>query len=160
MQGKKIFIKVSGSLINNPRFYHFMASMGDPKAVKIVLCVGGGEQINENLKKAGYNVSGTFGPAGREQENAKAKAITYQTLITNKQIVERELLKRHCAPPLYMCIPPIIHIGEELCFVNGDNMVVAAYLGYDLLFVATLKERFDAKSEQFKDYRKVQIVGF
>jgi hypothetical protein len=39
-------------------------------------------------------------------------------------------------------------------------MVVASYLGFDELFVITNKDRVRKKSDEFKKYKKIKILGF
>lgn len=54
---------------------------------------------------------------------------------------------------------PIVAIGTVLCPVNGDQMVRAAYSGFDGLYVVTTTaERAKAKKSMFAGLPKVTIL--
>jgi len=55
---------------------------------------------------------------------------------------------------------PVLDISGVLCHLNGDQFVLSAYLGFDILYVITAEERVNKKRELFASYPKVKVVGF
>lgn len=55
---------------------------------------------------------------------------------------------------------PVVMIGTVLCPVNGDQMIRAAYLGFDELYVVTTVERAEEKQKTFADLPKVKVKAF
>lgn len=123
---------------------------------KLVICVGGGVQINNALVEAGIPLR-KHGPLGREHQSERERVIAEEILARNV-----EKMKAFCVERKIGCkiIPPIIEIGGVQCHINGDQIILAAYLGYDQLFVLTTTDRVKKKESEFKQYSKIKVVGF
>ncbi len=126
------------------------------KNYSVVICVGGSTQINEAFKKAGFPVR-KFGPLGREFKNLKEKNLAKEILEKNK-IKAKNLLKEIGVKAKVTI--PILDIGGVCCHLNGDQLVLSAYHGFDVLYVVTTKERVMKKKEHFDAYPKIKVVGF
>lgn len=57
-------------------------------------------------------------------------------------------------------IIPFVDVASVLCPINGDIFVLATYLGFDNLYIFTLKERVEKKRKELKKYPKIEVVGF
>jgi acetylglutamate kinase len=122
----------------------------------IVVCVGGGTQINEAFAAAGLPVR-EFGPLGRETDNLKEKQLARDILEKNQAEIQDRLadLGIHAS-----VVIPVIEVGTVLCHVNGDQFILAAYHGFDVLYVVTTKDRVEKKKSFFAPYKKIQVIGF
>ncbi|MDP3015329.1 MAG: hypothetical protein Q8N28_02875 [bacterium] len=122
----------------------------------VVVCVGGGTQINEAFATAGLSVR-EFGPLGRETANLKEKQLARDTLEKNQAEIQDRLadLGVHAS-----VVIPVIEIGTVLCHVNGDQFILAVYHGFDVLYVVTTKDRVEKKKSFFAPYKKIQVIGF
>ncbi|MFA5871002.1 MAG: hypothetical protein WC842_03930 [Candidatus Paceibacterota bacterium] len=122
----------------------------------LVICIGGGTQINEAFSKAGLLI-GKFGPLGRETEGLKEKQLARDVLEKNQEEIQDRLadLGVHAS-----VVIPVIEIGTVLCHVNGDQFVLSAYHGFDVLYIVTLKDRVETKKDFFAQYKKIQVIGF
>ena len=123
---------------------------------KLVICVGGGTQINNALAEAGIPFR-KHGPLGREHQSEKEKIIAEKILAENV-----EKMRMFCKKQRINCkiIAPIIEIGGRKCHINGDQIILAAYLGHDQLFVLTTADRIKRKEKEFAPYPKIKVVGF
>ena len=126
------------------------------KKYSVVVCVGGSTQINKAFEKAGFPVS-KFGPLGRESKSLKEKKLAKDILKKNKIELQNRLKVIGTRTKV---VTPVFKIGNVLCHINGDNFVLLAYLGFDILYVVTVDERVEQKKEYFKPYPKIQVVGF
>lgn len=151
---QNIFVKISGDLIDNEQVLHWLAECS--KKGRVVICVGGGTQINNALVEAGIPLR-EHGPLGREHQSEKERRIAEEILAKNV-----EKVCALCKEQAIKCeiIPPIIEIGGVRCHINGDQIILAAYLGYDQLFVLTTTDRVEKKESEFKQYPKIKVVGF
>ncbi len=126
----------------------------------VVVCIGGGKQINAEFERRGWPIK--FGPLGRETETFEQRQAARDALELNEARVQ-DLFDQQGI--VVHVITPVLIVGNVLCHVNGDTMVETVYLGYDRSFVLTLDERVADKRKRFSDrkgvaYPKVEIVGF
>lgn len=150
---KNIFVKVSGDLYKNEGFLEFLSKKSQDGYV--VVCVGGGTQINNALEKNGFNLS-VHGPLGRELRSMEERQLAKNILENNQSELQDLLLVKNIGVHVVI---PVFDIGSVTCHVNGDNMLRWVYLGFDELYAITLKDRVEKKKEQFKELPKVQVVG-
>ena len=125
----------------------------------VVVCVGGGTQINEAFAKAGLPVS-KFGPLGREAKSFEERQLARSVLEKNQAEIQDRLAKIGVHVSVVI---PVFEIGNVLCHVNGDYFVLFAYLGFDILYVVTTPQRVAEKEEFFKPYdtlHKIYVIGF
>ncbi|NTV22564.1 MAG: hypothetical protein HGB03_03325 [Candidatus Yonathbacteria bacterium] len=151
---KNAFVKVSGDVFILPAFLRWMKKLTHKYSV--VVCIGGGTQINTALKEAGFTLT-EHGPLGRELETFKERQIARDELERNQALFQ-DLLDTHRISA--RVIIPVLDIGGVLCHVNGDTMIQTAYLGYDILYVTTTMRRLIKKIVQFAHLRKVHTKGF
>jgi hypothetical protein len=121
----------------------------------VVICVGGGAQINRAFQKAGLPVR-KFGPLGRESKTLLEKQVARAALERNQSAVQDRLaaLGIHAS-----VVIPVVEVGTVICHVNGDQHVLTAYNGFDAIFVVTTKERVAKKQAQFAPYPKIKVIG-
>jgi acetylglutamate kinase len=151
---QNIFVKISGDLIDTEKVFRWISKCS--KRGKIVICVGGGTQINNALAEAGIPFR-KHGPLGREHQSEAEKTIAEKILAKNVKKM-KSLCKKHSIN--CKIIAPIIEIGGTQCHINGDQIILAAYLGYDQLFVLTTAHRVKKKQNDFRQYPKIKVVGF
>ena len=122
----------------------------------LVILVGGGTQINEAFKEAGFPVR-KHGPLGRELETLGKRQLARDVLEMNQAAIQDGLSAAgiQCAVEI-----PVIQVGTVLCHVNGDQYLLSAYNGFDQLYVITTIDRHDAKVEQFKKYEHIHVLSF
>ncbi|MDA3815175.1 MAG: hypothetical protein PF549_02305 [Patescibacteria group bacterium] len=86
---------------------------------------------------------------------------TYEEREKDKSILkkERNSLQRKFKNKNIKLVIPVLRIGVIECFINADNLVKAYYLGFDCIYIFTLKDRIKNKKEAFKNYKKVKIIG-
>jgi acetylglutamate kinase len=122
----------------------------------VVICVGGGTQINEAFQKAGLPVR-EFGPLGRPTDTLEEKQVARDVLEQNQMSIQDRLadLRIHAS-----VVIPTIDVGTVFCHVNGDQYTLAAYHGFDVLYVVTTTDRVQKKEEQFSPYAKIHVIGF
>jgi hypothetical protein len=148
------FIKISGDLIDHADVLAWMKEMSTTHSV--VVCVGGGTQINTAFEERGLTLS-QHGPLGRELSTFKDRQMARDILEENQARIQ-DLLDEHAIPA--RVIIPVLDIGGVLCHVNGDTLAQTAYIGYDALYIATYTDRVEKKKKEFAHLPKVQIVGF
>ena len=122
----------------------------------VVVCVGGGTQINEAFTKAGLPV-GMFGPLGRETDSFQERQLARDVLEQNQVGIQDRLAEIGVHVSVVI---PVLDIGTVLCHVNGDQFVLTAYHGFDVLYIVTTPDRVEGKSKSFAPYPKIQVVGF
>ncbi len=147
-----IFIKVSGDLFDTTGFIKFLKKIGKHN---IVICVGGGTQINQLFHNRRVSLK-KYGPLGRELNSSKEKQLAKQVLERNKRRLQDMLSAERIKANV---IIPVLGIGQVTCHINGDEMLRVAYLGYDKLYAITLKSRVSPKRQQFSDLPKIKIIG-
>lgn len=149
-----IFVKVSGDCAFTEEFVRFIEELNNAPG-DIVVCVGGGTQINKALKDQGFELK-PHGPLGRETGSDEERHIANSVL--NGNVTElQHLLDEKGDDVTFMT--PVIEVGGVECHMNGDEMVRAAYHGFDKLYVVTTREREDAKKKLFAELPKVIVKG-
>jgi hypothetical protein len=148
------FVKVSGDLCRSPRFINWLRNQGTEYFV--VVCVGGGTQINKGFEEAGIK-TGPHGPLGRETKTFAERQLARNILETNQADLQDLLAVEGITATVTI---PVLDMGSVLCHVNGDQMVRTAYLGFDKLFVITTSSRQATKAVEFTELPKVEVLGF
>lgn len=151
-----MFVKASGDVCTSRAFLNFIRK--EAGSYFIVIVVGGGTQISERLNEAGYteNHGWRFGALGRELTDFKARQIARDVLEENQAKLQDILAREVITATVTI---PVLDIGSVLCHVNGDQMLLTTYLGYDRLVVVTTPERVLTKEEQFKQFPKIKVIG-
>jgi acetylglutamate kinase len=147
---KKILIKVSGDVNEDKIFLNFVNEKS--KENKIVIICGAGSQINKVLIKQGYKIN--FGKHGRIIKSLRENDIVKKILEEEKKKLREKLNNNK----VYIKMS-FLYIDDIFCHVNADELVKTYYLGFDEIYVFTLKERIKSKEEIFKNYSKVKIIG-
>ena len=153
MSRKNCLVKVSGDMFNNDML-QWIKTLSQKYFV--VVCVGGGTQINEAFAKANLPV-GNFGPLGREANSFEERQLARDILEKNQAEIQDRLDEIGARVSVVL---PVLDIGSVLCHVNGDQFVITAYHGFDVLYVVTTYQRANKKKEFFAPYPKVKVVEF
>ncbi|MFA6535941.1 MAG: hypothetical protein WC250_01720 [Candidatus Paceibacterota bacterium] len=148
----KIFVKVSGGLFTSAEFLRMMSRL---QYHRLVICVGGGSQINAALEKIGIERK-SHGPLGRELATPQLRQVAEGELLKNQALLEDKLARLGITAKV---IVPVLDLGGVRTHVNGDQMVKTAYLGFDRLVVMTTPDRLQAKRSIFAELPKVEIVA-
>lgn len=150
-----VFVKISGDEYLNSAFRTWIREL--VSRYFVVICVGGGTQVNEEYARRGFPVK-KHGPMGREAENLEQRQVARDILEQNQSRLQ-DLL---AAEGIFVTVEiPVLMIGTVLCHVNGDQMVRNAYLGFEKLFVITTPERLENKQKQFADLsERVEVLAF
>lgn len=156
MPRRKIFVKVSGDLFNRQEVIDWLGTLTARKENFVVICVGGGTQINQAFANAGFEV-GAHGPLGRETKSFDERQLARDTLEVNQREVQDRLATNGIAAVVEI---PVIYIGTVLCHVNGDIHTLAAYHGFEELYILTTQDRVVKKQQDFALYPKIKVVGF
>lgn len=152
MGRQSAFVKVSGDLCASDDFITFLRDLS--KHFFVVVCVGGGSQINAGFAQKG--TESVFGPLGREIFDFPLRQHARDILEGNQASLQ-DLLADECIPATV--IIPVLDIGTVLCHINGDTFVETVYLGFDALYVVTTEDRVGAKQKRFQHLPKVVVVG-
>lgn len=153
MARKKAFFKVSGDSFDHPDFLELVREVA--KEYFVVICVGGGKQINDAFRAEGLE-AGDHGPLGRETKNSKERQIARNVLEANKERLEDLLAEKGITAAVEI---PFLNLGSVLCPFNGDLAVMLAYIGFEVLYVITTNERLEKKRQQFAHLPKVEVAG-
>lgn len=154
MARKTAFVKLTGDLAEvRPDVIEWLRALASDHYV--VICTGGGTQINKIFSERG--IPFVFGPLGREIGTFEGRQLARNVLETNQAEIQDRLAEHGINATV---IIPVLDVGSVLCHINGDVFVHAAYLGFDRIFVLTLKSRTERKKKEFEKYPKVEIVGF
>jgi len=156
MARKTALVKVSGDLVSRKDFLTWVKQIIEVENYFVVICTGGGTQINEAFKARGFPVS-EFGPLGRETKTFAERQLARDILENNQAEIQDLLAENQIQATVIL---PVLDIGSVLCHVNGDIFVFAAYLGFDKIYVCTLDERKEKKVEEYKKYLKIEVVSF
>jgi len=149
---KNIFIKVSGDLFDNVKFIKFLKKLS---SYNIIICVGGGTQINQALNSRKIPLK-KHGPLGRELNFPKERRLAKEILERNKKRLQALLSAERIKARV---IIPVLSIGQVICHINGDEMLRVVYLGFDKLYAITSKSRELLKRQQFSDLPKIKVIG-
>lgn len=150
---KHVLIKMSGDCIRQDVFEWIR---GIAKTCYVVICVGGGAQINAAFEKRGFPV-GEYGPLGRETTCPEEAQLAREVLESNRIVVQGILAEEGICAVVEI---PVLSIGGVTCHLNGDTYVLASYIGFDEIYVATLASRLEKKTKEFAGYPKISVVGF
>lgn len=151
---KKCFIKISGDMLENYKILNWIKELN--KKYFVVVCVGGGTQINEAFAEAGFPVR-EFGSLGRETFSLQEKQLARDILEKNKAKLQNYL----AVMGVYVAVViPVIEIGTVLCHVNGDEFILTAYHGFDILYLVSTEDRLKEKTRQFAPYKKIKVKVF
>ncbi len=153
MSRKNCFVKISGDMLSDD-VLSWIKKLSQEYFV--VVCVGGGTQINKAFAGANLPV-GMFGPLGRETVSLKEKQLARDTLEKNQAKIQDCLADMGVHASVVI---PVIEIGTVLCHVNGDQFILSAYHGFDILYVVTTNDRLEKKKEFFAPYKKIRVMGF
>lgn len=153
MSRKSCLVKISGDMFNND-VLQWIKTLSQKYFV--VVCVGGGTQINEAFGKANLPVS-NFGPLGREANSFEERQLARNVLEENQMDVQDRLDEIGARVSVVL---PVLDIGSVLCHVNGDQFVITAYHGFDILYVVTTYQRANKKRKIFAKYSKVEVMEF
>lgn len=151
---RKKFIKVSGDEYLNPAFRTWVKELS--RTSWVVICVGGGTQINEEFTRRGFLVK-KHGPLGREVSTPEEQQVQCAVLELNRATLQNWLAEENVFVTVEI---PVVMIGTVLCPVNGDQMVRTVYLGFDDLYIVTTPDRAEGKQKMFSDLTKVKIKTF
>ena len=153
MTRKTALIKISGDLLLKKAIIDKIRKIS--KKYLTVIVVGGGIQINEAFGQKGLPVK--FGPLGRETNSLKEKQLARKILKKNQIKIQDLLAKENIAATVTI---PFIDVSSVLCPVNGDIFALTTYLGFDHLYIFTLKVREKQKRKEFEKYPKIKVIGF
>ncbi|MDO8601137.1 MAG: hypothetical protein Q7R46_00475 [bacterium] len=144
-----ILVKVSGSLIEDERFYHWLLTIFNLADNLFILC-GGGDSITEALKSE--KIPYEFGPQGREIHSLRGKYLAKQALKEEEVFVRNKLQEKGISARIFL---PMRDIGDKICHINGDIYAIALYPNFDKVYIVTLKGR----KKSFPEYlNKIEIV--
>jgi acetylglutamate kinase len=152
---KTALVKVSGDLVSREDVLKWIKWLVEAENYFVVICIGGGKQINEAFNAQGVAVN--FGPLGRETKTFEDRQLARDILEKNQAEIQDLLAREKIQATV---IVPVLDIGSVLCHVNGDIFILTAYLGFDKLFVLTFDERKEKKMEEYRMYPKIQVIGF
>lgn len=148
---KNLFVKVSGDLCLTDEFINYLRQW---REYFIVICVGGGTQINEAFRNIGIEPE-PHGLLGREIPTFGLRQMARDILEKNQSDLQDKLAGLEINAVVTI---PVLDIGSVLCHVNGDQMVRTAYIGFDKLIVITTTERYHKKVIEFSGLEKVKVV--
>lgn len=157
------FIKMSGNLLDKKEVIEWLSNLS--RQYFLVICIGGGEQINKAFTENGFDIK--FGPIGRITESLEERQLARDVLEKN-QAITQDLINDHEINA--RVIIPVDDVATVLCHVNGDIKALSVYNGYDKIFFLTLKDRVEKKNawvrkiaelfETESGLSKIEIVGF
>ena len=153
MARKTALIKISGDLLSKKEVIDKIKEIS--KEYFTVITVGGGTQISEAFQEKGFPIK--FEPLGRETESLEKKQLARDILEKNQMEIQDFLAEEGIAATV---IVPFVDVASVLCPINGDIFVLATYLGFDSLYIFTLKEREEQKRKDFEKYPKIKVIGF
>src|SRR3989344_4712810 len=142
MSKRNCFVKISGDTIND-NVLKWIKGLSEEYFV--VVCAGGGTQINKAFTEAGLSV-GKFGPLGRETASLEEKQLARDILEKNQVEIQNRLYDLGVSASVVI---PVIEIGSVLCHVNGDHFAISVYHGFDILYIVTTNDRLEKKKEFF-----------
>jgi hypothetical protein len=144
-----VLVKVSGSLIEDEKFYKWLSSTVSPSDDSFILA-GGGDGITKVLNEKAIPYK--FGPQGREISSQEGKRLALGILNTEKFILESKLMDEGINATVFL---PVLVIEGKFFHMNGDSYALALYPSFDKIYIVTLKGR--EKSFQ-KNLNKLKII--
>lgn len=154
MSRQTALVKVSGDLYDCEDCLDWIAKL--TKDYFVVICIGGGTQINEAFRQRGFPIR-QHGPLGRETETFQERQLARDVLEENQLKMQDLLAERGIIATV---IIPVLDIGSVLCHVNGDIFILAAYHGFDRIYVITTPERTTDKGKSLTKYPKIEVIAF
>ena len=158
-------VKISGNLLEKKEVIERLRVLS--RSYFLVILIGGGEQINTAFKEKGFGIK--FSPLGRITESLVERQLARDILETNQAFIQDLLDEEGITARV---IIPVMDIATVLCHVNGDVEILAAYGGFDKLFLFTLKDKVEEKNLWLKELAKcfeyiergeldkIEVVGF
>lgn len=159
----KTFIKVSGDAVlkSNERLLCEIIKWSLTEGETVVMCIGGGTQITSTIRN--YK----FGKLGREIQGSIDQKIAEKILRQNAKyatkemnLIKREWFRQSRASNNTTIISPIIKVGGIKCLINGDQLALASYHGFDKIFIITSDSRLNKKKRVFQPYGKIEVIPF
>lgn len=150
---KNCFVKLSGDVLDE-KILRWLKNLSN--RYFLVICVGGGTQINEAFETMGFSVE-KFGPLGREIQDFEAKQFARDILEKNQEEMQERLAEINVYANVVI---PVIDVGTVLCHINGDQFILSVYHGFDILYVVTKVDRAVKKRIFFAPYPKIEVVSF
>lgn len=147
---KNVLIKASGDVIDRQEVFDFAREKA--RNNHTVLVCGAGTKIGEALTKKGYVPR--FNEHGRITETFEERKIARDVL----EYEQRRQQDRFIGTGVEV-EKPLMEVGSVLAPINGDTYVKAAYLGFDEIYIFTLKDRVSTKEDVFRGYDKTEIRG-
>ncbi|OGZ54270.1 MAG: hypothetical protein A3B25_02550 [Candidatus Ryanbacteria bacterium RIFCSPLOWO2_01_FULL_48_26] len=147
---KNVLIKASGDVKDHSEFRAFVAKQA--KENYVVVIPGAGTQASRALKAAGYVIK--YDAHGRVTSTWEERKIVRDAIEKEAKELEDAFVGTGI-----VVTPPILYAGSVLCHINADNLVKAFYLGFDEIYVFTLKERAGTKEKEFANYPKVKVIS-
>lgn len=144
-----VLVKVTGSLIEDEKFYSWLPLIVNSSDNLFVL-VGGGDAITKILKKK--NIPYEFSPQGREISSSEGKRLAWETLGIEKFIVENKLRDKGINATVFV---PAIEMGGKILHMNGDSYALALYPSFDKVYIVTLKGRIKSFTENLN---KLEVI--
>lgn len=141
-------VKISGDLILKREALVWLREL--TKEYYVTVCTGGGSQISEEFRQRGWPIE--FGPMGRKYETFEQRQTGRNVLETNQAQLQDKLDRYEINARVLI---PVMDIGGVLCPINGDLYALAAYNGYDKVFVLTTNERVAKKQDWLRDVARV-----
>ena len=147
---ENILIKASGDVIEKEEVLNFIRKKARENYV-VVIC-GAGTKIGKALGEKGYETK--FDEHGRVTKTFEERRIVRDVLEDEQRKLQDRLIGTGAN-----VIAPIIKLGSVLCHINGDAYVKAGYLGFDEMYVFTLRDRVEGKEKIFNGFSKVKVMG-
>lgn len=149
---KNILVKGSGDITDSQKFFDFVVHKAKDNYV-VVIC-GGGTKISSALVKAGYVIK--YDGLGRRITKTWEERMIMRNVLEHE---EKKLQDKFVGKGVVV-VSPILYVGSVLCPINGDDLIKAYELGFDEVYIVTLKKRAKAKKEQFAHLSKIKIKAF
>jgi len=153
MAKENVLVKISGNLIENNSVISWLQQLAEK--FHVVICTGGGTQINEAFEKHGFEIK--FGPYGRETASFEERQIARDVLEINQLQIQDLLQEKNINAEVVI---PVRNIGSVLCHINGDLFVLEGLLGFDRACVLTELGNVDNKKIFYQQYPKIEVIGF
>lgn len=148
----KALVKISGNLIENPSIPKWLKKLTE--VYHTVIFPGGGSQINEAFKKAGYEIN--FGLYGRETKTLEERQLARNILEINQAYVQ-DLLEQHGINAEVDI--PVRYTGSVLSHVNGDLIVLEGLQSFEKIYVITEQQNVAKKKAFYDLFPKIEVLG-
>jgi len=127
---KNIVIKLSGDLKDNDGALQFIKEKA--KTNYVVVIVGGGTYISQELESLGYKTE--FKNGIRIHPDINSRKIARNILEDIETDLQNKLLNTHV-------VTPYLYIGRMLCHINADHFFELLAPSFDECYCLTLKGR-------------------